>query len=219
MTHAPSGQGVAAPAWWTLWLVLVTCAVLAAAHLYARQIVTLLMPALLSALRFFADDFAILRFGFDEDRGNASIAALARLSRTIVLAGRAIVPDGSVMGVSTTIGTVLQPILVASILVLSWPGGGLERVLRLVIAFVLLAGVVLVDTPLSMAAWLWYVQLRVHDPGGTSLLVGWNTFLNGGGRLALGLVAAALAITLARRTVRRMKLRPSCRPAGTQRQQ
>ena len=40
-------------------------------------------------------------------------------------------------------------------------------------------------------------------PGRASPLVWWNVFLNGGGRLALGLIAAALAIALAQRAAAR----------------
>ncbi|MDL2337718.1 MAG: hypothetical protein QFE16_07750 [Pseudomonadota bacterium] len=181
-------------------LVLATVATLTAAHLWSRDVVTLLMPALSSALSAVADDFKILRFDFVSDRGNASIGALALLDHTLVLDGRAIVPDGvSPMLVGTTVGTVVQPLLVTLVLVLAWPAGPIEMAWRLAVAAVLDAVVLLVDTPLSMAAWLWEVQLRAHAPDRTSLLVSWNIFLNSGGRLALGLIAGVLAIALAQR--------------------
>lgn len=181
-------------------LVLATAAVLAAAHLLSRDAVALLLPTLSTALGFVADDFKILRFDFFSERGNASIGALAVLNHTVVLGGRAIVPDDvSVMMVGTTVGTVLQPVLVALVLVLAWPARWIEMAPRLAIVVALLAVVVLLDTPLSMAAWLWDVQLRAHEPGRASPLVWWNIFLNGGGRLALGLIAGALSIALAQR--------------------
>ncbi|MFM9916334.1 MAG: hypothetical protein ACKVOX_11045 [Rhizobacter sp.] len=181
-------------------LVLATSAVLAAATFGSRQIVTLLMPALSSALSLVADDFRILRFELVTDRGNASIAALALLDHTIILGGRAIVPDGtSPMLVGTTVGTVLQPLLAALVLVIAWPAKPAEMLLRISIAIVLTFGVLMADTPFSMAAWLWEVQVRAHEPDRTSPLIWWNIFLNGGGRLALGLIAAVLSIALAQR--------------------
>lgn len=181
-------------------LVLATAAMLAAAHFLSRDAVALLMPTLSKALSFVADDFKILRLDFVDERGNASIGALAMLDHTLVLGGRAIVPDDrSVMMVVTTIGTVLQPVLVALVLVLAWPARWIELALRLAIVGVLLVPVLLADTPFSLAAWLWDVQLRAHEPGRASPLVWWNIFLNGGGRLALGLIAGALSIALARR--------------------
>jgi hypothetical protein len=50
-----------------------------------------------------------------------------------------------------------------------------------------------------MAAWLWFAHLQRYAPDERSALVWWNIFLNGGGRLVLGLASAVLAIALARR--------------------
>lgn len=181
-------------------LLLAVAAVLLAAHLWAREAVALLLPALSAALSWVTDDFRILRFEFVQERGNTSIGALAVLEHTLVLGGRAIVPDGvSPLVAVTTVGTVMQPVLVAVSLALAWPARWPERALRLVLVGVLLAVVMLVDTPLSLAAWLWYAQLQAYEPGRASPLVWWNIFLNGGGRLALGLIAGALSIALARR--------------------
>lgn len=185
-------------------LVLATASVLVAAHVWSRDVVALLLPALSAALEFVADDFSILRVEFVSDRGNASIGALALLKHTIVLGGRAVVPDDvSVMMVASTVGTVMQPLLVALVLVLAWPARVIEMALRLVAACTLIAIVLLADTPLSMAAWLWDIQLRAHAPGRSSPLVWWNIFLNGGGRLALGLIAGVLSIAWARQRVGR----------------
>jgi hypothetical protein len=185
-------------------LALATALVLAAAHWYARDAVKLLLPVLTPALGFVADDFRIVRLDFVDERKNASIAALAVLDRPLFLDGRAIVPDGSqMMVVGTTLGTVLQPLVVALVLVLAWPAGLREMALRLTIASALLGVVLLVDTPFSLAAWLWDAQLKAYEPARASPLVWWNVFLNGGGRLALGLIAGALAIAFAQRITAR----------------
>ncbi len=184
-----------------VWRVLLaTLLVLGTAHLYARDAVKLMLPVLSPALGFVAGDFKIVRFELVEERKNVSVGALAVLERSLFLGGRAIVPDGTqVMMVGTTVGTVLQPLLVALVLVLAWPARWSEMALRLVISSVLLAVVLLADTPFSLAAWLWDAQIKLHEPGRASPLVWWNVFLNGGGRLALGLIAGALAIALAQR--------------------
>ena len=186
-------------------LMLASVALLWVAHWYSRDAVALLMPALSKALSFVADDFRILRFEFVSERGNAAIAALATLEHTLVLGGRAIVPNGtSVMAVTTTVGTVLQPLLVALVLVLARPVRWFEAVLRIVFVAPLIALVVLLDTPFSMAAWLWEIQLRAYEPGRASPLVWWNIFLNGGGRLALGLLAGASSVVLAQAVAGRL---------------
>lgn len=185
-------------------VVLATLLVLGAAHLYARGAVKLMLPVLSPALAWVADDFKIVRFELIEERKNASLGALAVLERSLFLGGQAIVPDGTqVMMVGTTVGTILQPLLVALVLVLAWPARLGEMALRLAIVGALLGVVLLVDTPFSLAAWLWDAQIKLYEPGRASPLVWWNTFLNGGGRLALGLIAAALSIVLAQRATAR----------------
>ena len=187
----------------TLWLVarlaLASALLLAAAHVQGRAVVALLLPALEGTLRWVADDFEILRMAFVTERDSLNLAVVARLDHVLVLGGRVIVPDGtqSFIVASTTVGTVLLPLLAALSLALAWLARPLEMLLRLAIVAVLSAAVLLLDTPFSLAAWLWHTQLRQYEPERFSGLVSWNLFLNGGGRLALGLVAGALAIALA----------------------
>lgn len=208
-TNASARQrAIAAPhrSWQLALRVLIaTALVLAVAKTSSRDIVAWLAPGLTAALVWVADDFKVLRVEFVKDRNDTALAALAVLKRTVFLGGRAIVPDGvSPIVVSATVGTILQSALVALVLVLAWPAGLVEWLLRLAIAAVPMAVIVFIDTPLSMASWLWNSQVMSYEPGRFSALVAWNTFLNGGGRLALGLVAGALAIALARALTERI---------------
>jgi hypothetical protein len=193
-------------AWnWVLRLSLVTALALAAAHYQGRAVVAWMLTPLAHTLAWVASDFRILEFGFSSDRDNRSLAAVARLEHSLVLGDTVVVPDGSPLVVGANMGTVLQPVLVALVLVLAWSGGLLETALRLVLVTPLVGGVLLLDTPFSMAAWLWFAQVQQHAPGLSSPLLGWNTFLNGGGRLALGLVAATLAIAASATLIRALK--------------
>jgi hypothetical protein len=198
--HWPPALG-----WWVARLLLSTAAALALVHGQGRNIVAAALPALGAATQWVASDFEISPLRFMNDRNNLAVGAMARLSRSIVLGDRAYVPDGAVMGVGVTVGTVLQPLLVAVVLLFTWPARPLELAGRLLLAAPLLAVVLLLDTPFSLAAWLWFAQLQQHDPGAFSLLVQWNVFLNGGGRLLLGLLAAALAIVLAASAAQRLR--------------
>jgi hypothetical protein len=216
-THAsPRSQAIAAPhrPWQIALRVLIaTALVLAVAKTSSREIVAWLAPGLAAALVWVADDFKVLRVEFVKDRNDTALAALAVLKRSVFLGGRAIVPDGvSPIVVSATVGTILQSALVALVLVLAWPAGLLEWLARLAIATVPIAVIVFIDTPLSMASWLWKSQVMSYEPDRFSALVAWNTFLNGGGRLALGLVAGALAIALARALMERIHRARTPRP-------
>ena len=201
--HTPRGASAASLIWR---LALATAVVLLAAHLWSHELLVQLKPVLFWAVETAAGDFTVLQFDFAKDRGADSLVALAQLKRTLMFGSTAVVPDGvSVMAVGSATGNVLQPMLVALVLMLAWPSHLLEMVMRLAIGTVLQAGVLLINTPLSMAAWLWFAQLQKHSPDQWSALVWWNIFLNGGGRLVLGLVSAVLAIAIARRWTARVK--------------
>lgn len=173
---------------------------LALAHFHGRSAVEVALPALSHTLRWVADDFEILRMAFVTERGSLNLAVMARLDHVLVLGGRVIVPDAtqSFIVASTTVGTLLLPPIAAFALALAWPARPLEMLVRLLLVGVLSLGVLLLDTPFSLAAWLWHTQLRQYEPERFSALISWNLFLNGGGRIALGLVAGALAVALAR---------------------
>lgn len=197
----PVGAAARHLAWRVL---LATSLVLLASHWYAREAVTRLMPALSWGLTTVADDFKVLSVELMADRGQASIGAVVRLERSLFLGGQVVVPDAaSTMVVGAAIGNVLQPMLVALVLMLAWPASWFEMALRLLVGTGLQAGVLLLNVPCSMAAWLWLVQLKQYAPDTVSPLVWWNTFLNGGGRLVLGMACAALAIALSQRLTNR----------------
>lgn len=190
-------------AWWWLTVRVLLAAMLALVLLrqHATDVVAVLRPALRWGLEQAAPDFQVLRFEFSVDRGQTVLSALVRQQRTIFLGGRAVVPEAhSISGTGANVGTVLQPLMVALVLLLAWPARRWQEwPLRLLLATPLLALVLMLDTPLSMAAWLWFAQVQQHEPGASSPLLWWNTFLGAGGRLVLGLVAAAGALALAQR--------------------
>ncbi|OYY64245.1 MAG: hypothetical protein B7Y51_04720 [Burkholderiales bacterium 28-67-8] len=193
----PGGLAVRHLVWRVL---LATSVVLLTSHGYARDVVTRLMPVLSWGLATVANDFKVLSFELMTDRGQTTIGAVVRLERSLVFGSQVVVPDGaSTMVVGAAIGNVLQPLLVALVWMLAWPGGWFEMALRLLLGTGLQAGVLLLNVPCSMAAWLWLVQLKRYAPDTVSPLVWWNVFLQGGGRLVLGLLCAALAIALAKR--------------------
>jgi hypothetical protein len=165
----------------------------------APALVDGLRPLLGWALDLCAGDFRVLSLEFVDDRGNRALAALAQLDHVLEAGGRIIVPDGvSKVRVSSTLGNVLQPLLVGSALVLTWPARSwLEALARVLTAPPLLLLALLLDTPLAFSVRMWHTVLQAHAVAHDSPLLWWNTWLNAGGRLALGLAAAALALAAA----------------------
>jgi hypothetical protein len=187
-------------------VLLATALVIAVAKMASRDIVAFVLPGLTASLVWVAEDFEVKGVEFVKDRNDAALATRAMLKRTVFLGGRAVVPDGEAeIYSSTTLGLVLQGAFVALVLVLAWPAGLVEWLVRLAIATALIALLMFIDAPLTLAAGLWKSMLMVFEPGRTSVLVAWRTFLNGGGRLALGLVAGAIAIALARGLMERIE--------------
>jgi hypothetical protein len=185
-----------------------TVLVIAVAKMASRDIVAWVLPGLTACLAWVAEDFEVKSVEFVKDRNDAALAARAMLKRTVFLGGHAVVPDGEAeIYTSTTLGLVLQGAFVALVLVLAWPAGLVEWLVRLAIATSLIAMLMFIDAPLTLAAGMWKSMLVVFEPGRSSVLIAWRTFLNGGGRLALGLVAGAIAIALARVVMERIDRR------------
>ena len=173
-------------------------ALLTLVALCAPELVSRLLPLLRAALAWVASDFRLLGLDLLREGPDTSLRATAMLEHVIVLGQRAIVPDqrGGFI-VTTAVGTVLQPPVLALALALAWPAGARELALRLAACSLLLVPLLLADAPLYLAGSLWDMQLRAARSTEMSLLVGWMHFLAGGGRLALGLAAGAFAIALA----------------------
>ena len=171
--------------------------VLTAAYLQGQALVAALTPVLLATLSGVASDFRILSLALVQEGPDTALEARAMLEHVIILGGRAIVPNGTTgYAVTTTAGTVLQPLMAAAIFVLAWPGRWMELALRIALTIPLLLQALLADAPMYLAGSLWDMQIRIHEPNRFSPLVWWMGFLANGGRIVLGLVAASLAVAL-----------------------
>jgi hypothetical protein len=178
-------------------LVLACMFVLAISHWFGRPLVQAMLPLLKSALAWFASDFYIHQLALVQQGPDTALQAIARLDHTLVLGEVAVVPDFKTgYFVTTTLGTVLQPLLTALVLVMAWPARVLAWLLRLVLAGLLLLPLMLLDAPLYLFGSLWDMQVKAHAPGSFYVSVWWMSFLSGGGRLVLGLAAGGLAVAL-----------------------
>ncbi len=111
--------------------------------------------------------------------------------------GQTTVPDGLPLVSSTLLGHALQPVIVLYAVVLAWPVPRLwRRCLLLGVSLPFLMVMESIDVPLVLLGALEDLILYNLDPKApdSSLLVNWMNIMNRGGRLALGLVGAGLAI-------------------------
>lgn len=166
--------------------------------LFAKPIAIELFPLYRMMFELITGDFRILYFGLSFEGADSVIRMDVTLSRTIAVAGHLVVanPQG-IANVTTMIGNIFQPVMVGLIAILAWPSGSWRIVLLRLIALLLLALIeTALDIPLLLTGELWELFLDNLSPGNWSALTVWADFLQGGGRFAMGLVAAIASIAV-----------------------
>lgn len=188
---------------------LVAALVLGLSHLAARPLVTGMMPAYESAIALLDDSFVLTDVAIAQDGPNQVIRFRANLARPLEVKGttlypfgwRGIVPEGG-MEVRYTLDGALQYVALTLILVLAWPGGLKELLVRLALFIPLALMLLLIDIPSTVIAELWTGLEGMVDPNPLPRWMVWSRFLMGGGGLLLGFIAGALDIVIAARWVR-----------------
>jgi hypothetical protein len=169
---------------------------LALSALAGERILGATMPMLQRSFEWAAPDFRVLEFGIGQVQAERRIAVVVTLARTTVVGSRALVPNARGRAEAVTpMAHALQGPVLALIGVAAWPASSRRALLcRLMLAAPVALLLLLADAPLVLAASLQQLLIDALAPGEASLLVAWSQFLRGGGRYALALLAAALAI-------------------------
>ncbi len=169
---------------------------------FAAPIVGWLAPAFSVTFEAMDHDFRALALGVGTgDRGRETLQLDADLAHPIEVAGQRLAPmgPGNSVRVDLTLGGVLQYPLMLIVLVLGWPAErAREWAWR---AALLLPGLVLLllPTPLTMSAELWFLVRDNYNPGAMSPLLYASRFLMGGGGLACAVVIGASIVLGSRR--------------------
>ncbi len=152
-----------------------------------------------------ADEFRIQSLGLDREGADRVLRVRVALRPVLVIGGKVIHPDsrGSA-NASTLAAHALQGPMLAMLTALAWPARRRSEIgWRLLLLAPLVSLLVLCDLPCVLAAELWELVIGRLAPHALSPLVIWKNFLQGGGRLALGLVAGAASVALAARIAQR----------------
>jgi hypothetical protein len=171
-------------------------------HQYGEVLVKPLLPLYEWEIVKIADDYRILSFGIDNESLDRVIRLKVTLAKPIYVAGQSLMPDPrGIAEASTTIGHIWQMVVVCIAMILAWPAQHLRKYfIRVAIVIPLLVLFTMLDSPLALLASLWDLILQNMSPDSFSPLISWNSFLERGGRFALGLVAGLIAIWLAEQT-------------------
>jgi hypothetical protein len=182
---------------------------LGAAVLVVGGIVTVLegtltahLVALLDTYTSWIDGtFRSIYFGIVTENGEAVIRRIATPAVAHVVGGHVVFTDARTRLTSSAAeGVIFQPAIFAVALVYAWPWREFRELgLRVLIALPLVLLVVLLDVPLILYGSMWYQEVSLLDPDRFSPLIIWSDFMNAGGRFALTVAAAAIAVAGAHR--------------------
>ncbi len=179
-------------------LAVATALLLPLVLLVAEPVAERLLPAQRAVFRMLAGEFRVTRMATEQMSSHRVVRVEVTLADTLVLGPRTFRPDPrGVAQASTPVAHTFHAMVTALLVAVAWPAADIAtRLRRSLIAFALAAGMAVVDAPFVLAGTLWRTLLDVADPGRFSLLTSWAAFLEGGGRLALGILAGAAAAAI-----------------------
>lgn len=192
----------------TLMCLLVASAVMIPIAVYfGESIVRAMLPMFGVIFEWVAGDFKLLRLTIDNEGADRVLSATVMWKHITILGGHVIYPDPrGTANASTLLAHALQGPLVAILTACAWPTAGttgasasrvwIELGIRLLVLLPLVAILIGIDMPVVLAGEIWHFTLDALAPGTGSVLVTWKHFMQGGGRYALGMGVAILAVHL-----------------------
>lgn len=177
-----------------LLLVLIAAAAGAAAWHGGARVVAALIPATHWSLDRIDDRVGTTALSVEQGRSETVIRMRSRVVQPIVIGNDAVFPTGQDwFEISTPLFGMLVPFVLATSLAGAWPGSPARRLLRASLAGALSIAWLLVDLPLSLHGFAWGALRDSHAPGAFYPSILWLDFMHSGGRLAVGVLLAALA--------------------------
>lgn len=151
-----------------------------------------LLPLIAAEIQWLDNTYRIVSLSLVHKGGEQLIRIVVTLARCVVLPDGAHCADPRAQAqVSTLLGHLTLPPALTVAAVLAWPlASWREAVWRLPLLGLAVAGVLALDVPLVLWASLWQLHVEAFAPGLFSPLLMWLDFLQGGGRMALALLAA-----------------------------
>ncbi|RTL27868.1 MAG: hypothetical protein EKK47_17520 [Burkholderiales bacterium] len=214
---------------WALLRLLFAAALLLplSAH-FGQQVIEIFLPAYTLIFEWVADDFQLLRLAVDHEGADLVLRATVMWKHIMFLGPHVIYPDPrGTANASTLVAHALQGPLTAILVAIAWPTSQpalhssllswRECALRTLFMLPLLGLLIMLDMPLVLAGELWHFTLDALAPDTFCALVSWKFFMQGGGRYALAMALAGLAVFLGRGASERLQLRESSNRTGAER--
>jgi len=186
-------------------LLLVSFALLWLARLFTDDVIQFLLPVIRAEVTAIDDNLAILSLDLSPAGEGKTLRLRGNLARPQHYRQGVIYPLGwnsNTAGwyqVDLNAGAALQSSLILLIAVLGWPQrSAADTAACALIAVPLTVILFVLDTPLDLLGNFQEAVIRDLDPRAISPLFAWDKFLAGGGRTALALAFAAIAISIQR---------------------
>lgn len=184
---------------WFVRLVLATVGAIAAIRWIGYGMVEGLLPLLSWIIGGLDEHYRVLTIGLASQADDTVVLLKVSLAKPLTIGGHTLYPHPlGAAQVTTLLGNVLQPLVLAVIVIGAWPCKAFtEWLLRMAIVVPLAFILIMLDIPFVLLGELRAVLIDAYAPWSFSGLVAWKSFLQGGGRLALGLACGALSVLTA----------------------
>jgi hypothetical protein len=163
-----------------------------------------MLPLFAREIETVVPQFRILAIGMGSGGSDTVLGVEAGPAPVVMIAGKLLpLAPQSRFQATTLAGHVLQPVVLLLAILMAWPQSQRWRyAMRLAIGLPLLLLLPMLDVPLVLAAELEATLIELGRPGAFSALDAWKDFLEGGGRLAVPIVAAGACVALANTGIR-----------------
>ena len=132
---------------------------LIAAWAWGQALIEALLPTTHALLNVLDDRFDILFLGIDHDRQDTVVRLRVNIATLFVMGGRVIAPQpNGWLEVTTTLGAMLQPLVIAPAIAAALPGRLAVRLMRLTLAILFALGFMLIGVAIM-------VYTRTVGPG------------------------------------------------------
>jgi hypothetical protein len=159
-----------------------------------------LLPATVATFEFIAPDLRVRSMQAATVDGERRVTVVVTLARTTVIGEKVLMPDPRGEATAhTPAGHAWTAPLVALLALAAWPTRGrAEAIWRLLGGIAVSLLLLATDPALMLAATIWQLMIDNVAPGTPALLASLAGVLLGGGRIVLGLAAAAAIVGLGR---------------------
>ncbi|MBC7779112.1 MAG: hypothetical protein H7125_03310 [Proteobacteria bacterium] len=165
-----------------------------AAWQFGPRIVTSILPMTRALVDGFDDRLKVQSLTVETSKQDSVVVMRSVVVRPIVVGPNALFPTGQGgFQLSTPVLRILMPLLIAVSLAGAWPAEPALRLTQAVVALVLAFAWLLIDLPLTLHAFTWDTLMKTYQGQSLSPLQQWLDFMQSGGRLAAGVMIAAIA--------------------------